>query len=103
MKSKISFLFMIGLLACTLVMSSYTSVNETVAKGVSFMIKNDTSGNVRLYDGKGYYTINRGSSKRVNVDAGRKYYRGEGGKKGDFLFEVESGFAGKTIKLSNYM
>lgn len=70
--------------------------------GVSFRIKNDTGSTVRLYDGRGYFSIGNSSSKRVSVDAGRKYYKGDKGRKGDFLFEVESGFSGKTIKLSNY-
>lgn len=89
------------LLFFTLTLTSY-NIEESEPNGVSFTIKNDTRGNVRLYDSKGYFTINRGSVKKVNVEAGRKYYKGDKGKKGDFLFEVESDFAGKTIKLSDY-
>lgn len=70
--------------------------------GVSFIIKNDTGSTVRLYDGKGHFSINNRSSKKVNVEAGRKYYKSERGTKGDFLFEVESDFSGETIKLSDY-
>lgn len=89
------------MLLIVLSISSYTSY-EKVAK-IEFIIKNDTRSNVHLYDGKGYFTINRGSAKKVNVETGRKYYNGVGGKKGDFIFEAKSDFEGKTIKLSKYM
>lgn len=103
MKTKINLFVLVCFLAFSMVMSSYTSIQETTPQGISFTIKNDTDGNVRLYDGKGYYTINRGYTKKVNVDSGRKYYKGDKGRKGDFLFEVSSSFSGKTIKLSDYM
>lgn len=105
MKVSFKVLFVAFMLTFSVAISSYTTqevAKEAVAK-VSFAIKNNTSGNVRLYDGKGYYTINRGSVKRVSVETGRKYYNGEGGRKGDFLFEVESDFDGETIKLADYM
>lgn len=103
MKIQFKVLFVALMLTFSLAISSYTSKVEKEDGKVSFIIKNNTSSNVRLYDSKGYYTINRGSAKRVSVDTGRKYYNGEGGKKGDFLFEVESDFDGKTIKLADYM
>lgn len=102
MKYQHNILLVVFLLFVTLTLPSH-SFKTSAPQGISFTIKNDTKGNVRLYDGKGYFTINRGSAKKVNVDAGRKYYKGDNGKKGDFLFEVKSGFDGKTIKLSDYL
>lgn len=94
-------------LALTVSMTSFNFADSETAQeeteGVSFYIKNDTGSTIRLYDGKGYFSINNSSAKRVNVEAGRKYYKGDNGKKGDFIFEVESDFAGKTIKLSDYL
>lgn len=84
-------------------LSSYTAETSEKSFGVEFTIKNDTEGNVRLYDGKGYFTLNRGTVKKVDVEAGSKYYNGEGGKKGKMLFEVKADMKGKTIKLSDYM
>lgn len=84
-------------------LSSYTAKTSEKSFGIEFTIKNDTEGNVRLYDGKGYFTMNRGTIKKVDVEVGRKYYNGEGGKKGKMLFEVSADMKGKTIKLSDYM
>jgi len=103
MKKILNFFVTVLFVALSAHFSAYTFAEKEQPQSVTFTIKNDTSGNVRLYDSKGYYTINRGSTKKVTVDVGRKYYNGEGGKKGDFLFEVESDFDGETIKLSDYM
>lgn len=98
---KIKLIGMTCFLTCLILMSSYTTSEKSVS--ISFTIKNDTDNNVRLYDGKGHYTLNRGYNKKVNVEAGRKYYISDKGRKGNFLFEVKSSFSGKTIKLSDYM
>ena len=93
-------------LVLTIPMVAFNFANSREAKEmpvkVSFIIKNDTGSSVRLYDGKGYFSIGSTSSKKVNVNAGRKYYKGERGRKGEFLFEVDAGFLGKTVKLSYY-
>jgi len=100
------FAFVLGL-ALTVSLTAFNFTEQETAQeevvGVSFTIKNDTGSTVRLYDGKGHFSINNSSSKKVNVEAGRKYYTSERGTKGDFLFEVESDFAGEKIKLSDYM
>ncbi|WP_026999537.1 hypothetical protein [Eisenibacter elegans] len=70
---------------------------------VTFSIKNDTGSSFRIYDGKGYYTINNMAVKKVTVEEGRKFYNGDGGKKGKLLFEASSSMSGKTLKLSDYL
>lgn len=99
----LSLAFVFSLASFNVAKKSNPANDTEEALGVSFLIKNNTGSSVRLYDGKGHFTINNGSAKRVNVEAGRKYYISDKGKKGNFLFEVESGFSGKTIKLSDYM
>lgn len=99
----LSFALVFSLSAISSANSSATDSHVQKVAGISFLIKNNTGSSVRLYDGKGHFTINNGSAKKVNVEAGRKYYISESGKKGDFLFEVDSDFSGETIKLADYM
>ncbi|MGF1532967.1 MAG: hypothetical protein ACFCUI_04640 [Bernardetiaceae bacterium] len=99
---NIKFFFTLSFL-CLMLASFTMQTTELAPQGnITFNIKNDTKENVRIYDGKGHFTINRGSSRRTTVEAGRKFYKSESGKKGALLFEASSDLNGKTVSLSKH-
>lgn len=81
-----------------------TSFEKVEVKGGQVKIVNDTSTKLRIHTGSGVTTLNaKGGSTSISCDPGRKIYTAPKGSKDKFIFEVESGMCGKTVKLSAYL
>lgn len=73
-----------------------------ISGSIEIKIKNDTDDEVRVYNAGsgGSYTLGKGITTTIKMDAGDKLYYYEGGKKGDLLLTASADMDGRVQLLS---